>query len=112
MVLLGASALLSAIVDNIPYVATIAPIVAQLTDSMSSGAADPTVLWWALALGAGLGGNATAIGAAANIVVTGFSKRNGYPISFGEFTKYGLIITSVTTAMCVPYLWLRYFTFA
>ncbi len=107
VVLLFASAILSAIVDNIPYVATMAPVVAAVM------ASDPelqgqTVLWWALALGADLGGNATAIGASANVVVTGIAKRSGHPISFWEFTKYGLVIATITVTLCVPYLYLRY----
>jgi Na+/H+ antiporter NhaD/arsenite permease-like protein len=66
------------------------------------------VLWWALALGADLGGNATAIGASANVVALGIADRNGQHISFWEFTKYGLIVAVVTVALCVPYLALRY----
>ena len=66
------------------------------------------MLWWALALGADLGGNATAIGASANVVALGIADRNGQHISFWEFTKYGLIVTAVTVALCFPYLWLRY----
>jgi Na+/H+ antiporter NhaD/arsenite permease-like protein len=61
-----------------------------------------------LALGADLGGNATAVGASANVVAIGLARRNGYHISFWEFTKYGLIVAVVTIAACVPYLWLRY----
>ncbi|GAA4240325.1 ArsB/NhaD family transporter [Actinomadura meridiana] len=106
MLLLWASAALSAIVDNIPYVATMSPIVADLVHQQPSG--DGTVLWWALALGADLGGNATAIGASANVVVLGIAARNGTPISFWHFTKYGLIVTTVTVTLTVPYLWLRY----
>lgn len=105
MVLLGASAVLSAIVDNIPYVATMSPIVAEL----AAGHGDEGhVLWWALALGADLGGNATAIGASANVVALGIAAREGHPIGFWEFTKYGLVVTAVTVTLCVPYLWLRY----
>ncbi|MBG0829173.1 ArsB/NhaD family transporter [Planomonospora sp. ID67723] len=107
MVLLGASAVLSAIVDNIPYVATMSPIVSDL---VQAGGADHQVLWWALALGADLGGNATAVGASANVVVLGIAERNGARISFWQFTKYGLVVTVVTVALCVPYLWLRYLT--
>ena len=70
------------------------------------------VLWWSLALGADLGGNATAIGASANVVMLGMAERAGRPISFWEFTKYGLVVTVITVALCVPYLWLRYFVFA
>ncbi|GAA5044651.1 Na+/H+ antiporter NhaD/arsenite permease-like protein [Thermocatellispora tengchongensis] len=106
MGLLGGSAALSAIVDNIPYVATMSPIVAELVQAGGDG---PTqVLWWSLAFGADLGGNATAVGAAANVVVLGIAARNRTPISFWEFTKYGLIVTVVTVTLVAPYLWLRY----
>jgi Na+/H+ antiporter NhaD/arsenite permease-like protein len=109
MVLLWASAILSAIVDNIPYVATMSPIVAEL----AAGAGDKgDVLWWSLALGADLGGNATAIGASANVVALGIAEKNGKKISFWEFTRYGLVVTVITIAMAVPYLWLRYFVLA
>nr|WP_067469456.1 ArsB/NhaD family transporter [Actinomadura macra] len=107
MLLLGASAALSAIVDNIPYVATMSPIVADLVQQQGGGDGGH-VLWWALALGADLGGNATAVGASANVVVLGIAARNGTPISFWTFTKYGLIVTTITVGLCVPYLWLRY----
>ncbi|MER6950358.1 ArsB/NhaD family transporter [Nonomuraea sp. NPDC000554] len=102
--LLWVSGVLSAVVDNIPYVATMSPIVADLVHANGGD----KVLWWALALGADLGGNATAVGAAANVVVLGIAARNRVPISFWQFTKYGLVVTSVTIALCVPYLWLRY----
>jgi len=62
--------------------------------------------------GRDLGGNATAIGASANVVILGMAERAGKRISFWEFTKYGLIVTVITIALCVPYLWLRYFAFA
>ncbi|MGH8869175.1 MAG: ArsB/NhaD family transporter [Actinomycetes bacterium] len=112
MLLLGVSGVLSAIVDNIPYVATMSPIVADLVQNMKGGPTDSTVLWWALALGADLGGNATAIGASANVVVVGLAERAGHRISFWEFTKYGLVVAVVTVGLCAPYLWLRYFAFA
>ncbi|NJP91794.1 ArsB/NhaD family transporter [Nonomuraea sp. FMUSA5-5] len=107
MLLLWVSGGLSAIVDNIPYVATMSPIVADLVQA-NGGNGPAQVLWWALAFGADLGGNATAVGAAANVVVLGIAARNGTPISFWQFTKYGLVVTVVTIALCVPYLWLRY----
>ncbi|MFF5211061.1 ArsB/NhaD family transporter [Streptosporangium sp. NPDC000396] len=107
MVLLWASAGLSAIVDNIPYVATMSPIVAELVQAGGGNDAGQ-VLWWALAFGADLGGNATAVGAAANVVVIGIAARNGTPISFWTFTKYGLIVAVVTVVLVTPYLWLRY----
>ncbi|HLZ38241.1 MAG TPA: ArsB/NhaD family transporter [Mycobacteriales bacterium] len=108
--LLFGSAVLSAIVDNIPCVATMAPLVADLV----AHAPDPRTgqaLWWALALGADLGGNATAVGASANVIVTGLAARNGVPISFWEFTRTGLVVAAVTVALSWPYLWLRYFVF-
>ncbi|NUT18922.1 MAG: ArsB/NhaD family transporter [Hamadaea sp.] len=107
MLLLWASAALSAIIDNIPYVATMSPIVADLVHA--DGSPRGNVLWWALALGADLGGNATAIGASANVVMLGIAERSGKPISFWQFTKYGLIVTVITVAICVPYLYLRFF---
>lgn len=110
-VLLWGSAAVSGIVDNIPYVATMSPVVADMVQA--SGNTDQShVLWWALALGADLGGNATAVGASANVVVLGLAERAGKPITFWQFTKYGLIVTAVTVALAVPYLWLRYFALA
>ncbi|MFH9090447.1 ArsB/NhaD family transporter [Streptomyces sp. NPDC017673] len=110
MLLLGASAVLSGIVDNIPYVATMAPITSDLVQSM--GGSGNHVMWWALAIGADLGGNATAIGASANVVVLGIAERNRQPISFWQFTKYGLVVTAVTVALSAGYVWLRYFALA
>ncbi|MEO3827080.1 ArsB/NhaD family transporter [Actinomadura sp. B10D3] len=106
MLLLWASAGLSAIVDNIPYVATMSPVVADLAGQHPG--TQGHVLWWALALGADLGGNATAIGASANVVVLGLAARNGTPISFWRFTRYGLVVTLIMVALSTPYLWLRY----
>lgn len=111
MLILGVSAVLSGIIDNIPYVASMSPLVQDLVQ----GVADPAqgqALWWSLALGADLGGNLTAIGASANVVVLGIAYRNGTPISFWEFTKKGIVVTAVTIAVAAPYVWLRYFAFA
>jgi Na+/H+ antiporter NhaD/arsenite permease-like protein len=106
--LLWASAVLSALVDNIPYVATMSPVVAELAQATGhSGQAD--VLWWSLAPGSDLGGNATAIGASANVVILGLAERSGKRISFWEFTKYGLIVATVTVGLANLYIWLRYF---
>jgi Na+/H+ antiporter NhaD/arsenite permease-like protein len=110
--LLGGSAVLSGIVDNIPYVATMAPLVHELVGPAPGLPPGQQSLWWSLALGADLGGNATAIGASANVVVTGIAKRNGHPISFWGFTRYGLVVTAVTIGLCVPYVALRYFVWA
>jgi Na+/H+ antiporter NhaD/arsenite permease-like protein len=107
LALLGASAVLSGVVDNIPYVATMAPITSDLVHNMGGGSGH--VMWWALALGADLGGNATAIGASANVVVLGIAERNRRPITFWQFTKYGLIVTVVTVTISLGYVWLRYF---
>jgi Na+/H+ antiporter NhaD/arsenite permease-like protein len=106
LLLLWGSAVLSAVVDNIPYVATMAPVVEQLV--RQGPLAGNQGLWWALLLGADLGGNATAIGASANVVVTGIARRNGHPISFWEFTKYGSVVAAATLLLATPYLLLRY----
>jgi Na+/H+ antiporter NhaD/arsenite permease-like protein len=111
MVLLWGSAVLSALVDNIPYVATMSPVVAEMVNS-DGNTSQSQVLWWSLALGADLGGNATAVGASANVVVLGIAERAGKPITFWQFTKYGLVVTVITVALTMPYLWLRYFALA
>jgi Na+/H+ antiporter NhaD/arsenite permease-like protein len=106
--LLWGSAALSGIVDNIPYVATMTPLVQSLVDA-GNGAQGAKALWWALALGADLGGNATAVGASANVVIIGVAARNGHPISFWRFTRYGVVVAVVTIAVSWAYLWLRYY---
>jgi Na+/H+ antiporter NhaD/arsenite permease-like protein len=103
LLLLWLSGVASGIVDNIPYTATMVPIVQELGASMPVGP-----LWWALALGACLGGNATIVGASANVIVAGLAERAGYPISFGAFLKYGLIITLESLLIASAYIWLRY----
>jgi Na+/H+ antiporter NhaD/arsenite permease-like protein len=105
MLILVVSGALSGFVDNIPYVAAMTPVVAGLTGDLGAG----SVLWWALALGADLGGNATAVGASANVVVVGIAGRAGHPIRFLEFLKYGALVTVVSIAVSAAYLWLRYF---
>jgi Na+/H+ antiporter NhaD/arsenite permease-like protein len=111
MLILGVSVVLSALVDNIPYVATMAPLVRDLAQAFPA-AGPATVLWWALAVGADLGGNATAIGASANVVVLGLAARSGHRIRFLEFAKYGVVVTAVTVGLSAAYLWVRYFVFA
>ncbi len=110
-VLVFASGALSGVVDNIPYVATMAPLVHDLVGA-GDGSAGAQSAWWALALGADLGGNATAVGASANVVVIGIAARNGHPISFWEFTKYGLLVATVTVTIAWGYIALRYFALA
>jgi Na+/H+ antiporter NhaD/arsenite permease-like protein len=105
-VLLLGSAILSAIVDNIPYVATTAPLVGDMVAESHHPRA--TGLWWALAAGSDLGGNATPVGASANVVMLGIAARQGHRISFWTFTKYGAVVTAVTIVIAWVYLWLRY----
>jgi Na+/H+ antiporter NhaD/arsenite permease-like protein len=107
--LLFGSAVVSGVVDNIPYVATMAPVVSDLVAADQSNP-QATSLWWALAAGADLGGNATAVGAGANVVAIGMAARNGHPISFWTFTKYGIVVTAVTVAIAWIYFWFTHFT--
>ena len=98
------SALASAIVDNIPYTATAIPIVERLADAGLQ--AQP--MWWALALGACLGGNLTIVGASANIVVANLAARDGHPITFMQFFRYGLGVVAMSLTISTAYLYLRY----
>lgn len=106
LMILWFSGILSALVDNIPYVATMIPLVARLQDTLGVELTMP--IWWSLALGACLGGNGTLIGASANVVAAGIAKKSGYPVSFGEFTKYGAVITVVSLVISTGYIWVRY----
>ena len=102
------SAIVSAAVDNIPFVATMIPLV----ESMEAGLGGADALepvWWSLALGACLGGNGSLVGAAANVMVSGISERAGYPISFVRFLKIGLPLMLLTIVIANVYVWLRYF---
>jgi Na+/H+ antiporter NhaD/arsenite permease-like protein len=109
MLILGVSAPVSGIIDNIPYVATMTPIVSELAATMP-GHTD--ALWWALVLGADFGGNLTAVGASANVVMLGIARRADTPISFWEFTRKGAVVTVVSIVLSAVYLWLRYFVLA
>jgi Na+/H+ antiporter NhaD/arsenite permease-like protein len=102
--ILWVSALGSAIVDNIPYTATAIPIVEGMIQSGLEG--EP--LWWALALGACLGGNLTLVGASANIVVANLAERDGHAITFGQFVRYGSIVVLMSLTISTAYLWIRY----
>jgi Na+/H+ antiporter NhaD/arsenite permease-like protein len=104
MAILWFSAIASAIVDNIPYTATAIPIVQQLAQAGLT--AEP--MWWALALGACLGGNLTIVGASANIVVANLAARDGHPITFMQFFRYGLGVVLASLVISTAYLWLRY----
>jgi len=103
LLILWMSAILSGIVDNIPYTATMLPLVEQLGRVMPE-----SPLWIALILGADLGGNLTIIGASANVIVAGMAEEHGHPIRFGEFLKYGAVVTFASMVICTLYLWLRY----
>ena len=103
LLVLWLSAFLSGIIDNIPYTATMIPVVQQLDQGQPNDA-----LWWALAIGADLGGNATIIGASANVILAGMAEREGHPIGFGQFLRYGLPVTLGTMLIATAYVWVRY----
>ncbi|HEY0970776.1 MAG TPA: SLC13 family permease [Gemmatimonadales bacterium] len=92
---------LSAIIDNIPFVAVTIPIIASLRAEL---AGDTMVLWWALSLGACLGGNGTAVGASANVTTIGLAERGGAHLSFGEFARFGVPVTAITLLVSTAYL--------
>lgn len=100
------SGIFSAIVDNIPYVATMIPLVQDIGNTVGKEAVLP--LWWALSLGACLGGNGTLIGASANVVSAGIAGKSGYKISFLEFTKYGAVFMLISLAVSTVYIWFRF----
>ena len=97
LLLLWVSAIISSFLDNIPFVATLIPLV----QALGQGGMDIEPLWWAISLGACLGGNGTLIGASANVVLSGISNRNGHPITFASYLKVGfpLMIVSVVISM-------------
>ena len=104
MALLWFSAGASAIIDNIPYTATAIPVVQHLVEGgMSSDA-----LWWSLALGACLGGNLTIVGASANVIVANLALREGHPIGFGQFLRYGAVVVAASLLISSVYVWVRY----
>jgi Na+/H+ antiporter NhaD/arsenite permease-like protein len=111
MMILGVSTVASGLIDNVPYVATMTPIVSHLSAAMPHQE-HHNVLWWSLALGGDLGGNLTAVGSSANIVMIGIALRSGYSISFWDFTRKGIVITTISAVLCALYLWLRYFVLA
>jgi Na+/H+ antiporter NhaD/arsenite permease-like protein len=106
--ILWASAFLSAIVDNIPFVATMIPLIKSMAPAFG-GPDKIEPLWWCLSLGACLGGNGTLIGASANLTVAGIAERNAIPFRFTTYTFYALPMMVVSVAICNVYVWLRYF---
>ncbi len=105
ILILWVSAFASAIVDNIPFVAAMIPLLKDM-GAISGMPMDP--LWWSLALGACLGGNGTLIGASANVVVAGIAERNGFKITFWGFTKIGMPLMIVSVTIATGYIYLRY----
>lgn len=106
MIILWASGIISGIIDNIPYTATMAPMLVQI--EKTTGAAYSYPLWWALSLGACLGGNMTIIGAAANVIVSENANKEGHPISFMRFLKYGIVIVAISLTISTIYIYLRF----
>ncbi len=104
--LIWLSGIASAIIDNIPYTATMIPVVQEL--GASGMPIEP--LWWSLALGACLGGNATIVGASANVVVANLAGRAGEPITFAAFMRYGVPVTAMSLSIATVYVYVRYLT--
>lgn len=104
--ILWVSGVLSAVVDNIPFVATMIPLIKDMGNQLGNEAVRP--LWWALSMGACLGGNGTLIGASANVVSAGLAAKSGHPVSFWDFTKYGAIFMTMSLIVCTFYVYLRY----
>jgi Na+/H+ antiporter NhaD/arsenite permease-like protein len=106
ILILWGAAIFSAFVDNIPFVATMIPLVDQMEGVFAQGL-EP--IWWSLALGACLGGNGTLVGASANLVVAGMAEKSGYKIKFIDFMKIGLVIMFITVTIAQIYLWIRFY---
>ncbi len=105
--ILWVSAIASALIDNIPFVATMIPLIQSMAPTFG-GEEALTPLWWALALGACLGGNGSLIGASANLIVAGFAQRAGHPIAFLTFMKHAFLLMLLTIGISHVYLYLRY----
>ncbi len=105
LLLLWMSAFVSAVIDNIPYAATMTPLV-EVLNANHGHAGD--ALWWSLAIGTDYGGNATVIGASANVILIAMAQREGHRISFMTYLRYGLPITIGTMLVASLYVWLRY----
>jgi Na+/H+ antiporter NhaD/arsenite permease-like protein len=111
MLILWPGALLSGIVDNIPYTAATIPVVEELSHEVEAPEGSSNPLWWSLALAAGLGGNLTIVAAAANVYVVNVADRAGYKIGFFSFLRYGIVVTLSSLVISTLYLWLRYLAF-
>ena len=104
LVLLWASALLSSILDNIPFVATLIPLIL----AMQADGIDVTSFWWAISLGACLGGNGTMIGASANVVLSDISTKHGYPITFKSYLKVGMPFMLLSIVISTVFLVVKF----
>jgi Na+/H+ antiporter NhaD/arsenite permease-like protein len=109
VVVIWGSGIASGIVDNIPFTATMIPVIQDLAEAEGLSEAQVRPLWWSLALGADFGGNLTLIGASANVVVAGMSERAGQRISFVKFMLYGIPVTLASLALATAYVVLRYY---
>ncbi len=106
MLILWASGLISGVIDNIPYTATMAPMIQVIEQAKGADYAFP--LWWCLSLGACLGGNLTIIGAAANVIVSENAAHEGHPIAFMRFLKYGFAVVFISLLICTAYINIKY----
>ncbi len=109
LVVIWGSGIASGVVDNIPFTATMIPVIRDMAEAEGLSEAQTRPLWWALALGADYGGNFTLIGASANVVVAGMSERAGRRISFLKFMLYGIPVTLVSLIIATVYVFLRYY---
>lgn len=107
IVILWFSGIFSAVIDNVPFVTTMIPLIKSIGTHFPAEAMHP--IWWSLSLGACLGGNGTMIGASANIVSIGIAHKNGVRISFMDFTKIGLVYTIISLAISTLYIMMRYY---
>lgn len=106
ILILWASGIISGVIDNIPYTATMAPMLTVIEKTMGHDYTLP--LWWCLSLGACLGGNMTIIGAAANVIVSENSAKEGHPIAFMRFLGYGVFVVIVSLLLCTAYVKIKY----
>ena len=106
-VILWGSGILSGIIDNIPYTATMAPMIHEI--ELEKGRDFVLPLWWSLSLGACLGGNLTIIGAAANVIVSENAAKHGHIIKFMEFLKYGCVVVFISLTLSTGFIWIRHF---
>lgn len=120
IIMLWFSSIVSAIIDNIPFVATMNPLIVDMARQLWPSVSNPEIVhrtallpvWWSLALGACLGGNGTIIGASANVVVAGMAEKAGKKISFTKFIAYAFPVWLMSIIVSTLYVWLRYFYFA